>query len=109
MEQKVLELVVFKLAEGVTDDAFLQTTGPASDWVKTQPGFISRELSRSPDGEKWIEVVWWETLESAEAAAAAAMSSSACSPIFSLIDFENTLMLHGIAAIPRMAVHQTPA
>ncbi len=104
MSQKVLELVVFELADGVSDDDFLQTTGPVSDWVKTQPGFISRDLTRSADGNKWIEVVWWQTLEAAEAASELAQSSEACSPMFSRIKFETIVMLHGIPAISAVAV-----
>ncbi len=100
VQNKILELVVFQLADGVTDEEFLQTTPPVSEGVATQPGFISRELSRATDGSKWVEVVWWETLEQAEAATQAAMSSAACGPMFSKIDFETTLMMHGIPAIP---------
>ena len=97
--EKILELVVFQLAEGVTDDEFLQTVGPVSEWVRTQPGFISRDLVRGVEADKWVEVVWWESLEQAEAAAEAATTSESCSPMFSKIDFEKIEMLHGVQAI----------
>ena len=74
VQNKILELVVFQLADGVTDEEFLETTQPVSEWVAAQPGFISRDLSEVTDGTKWVEVVWWETLEQAEAATQAAMS-----------------------------------
>ena len=43
--ERVLELVVFKLGDGVTRKQFLGTVDGVSRWISRQPGFISRELS----------------------------------------------------------------
>ena len=94
-EQKVLELVVFKLRQGVTREQLLATTDAVSAWAGEQPGFVSRELSYDAEGDRWIDVVWWRTLAEAQAASELAMTSEACAPMFSLIDMESTLMLHG--------------
>jgi len=91
---KVLELVVFKLREGVGRDQFLGTVDPVSDWIGGQPGFVSRELSYDAEGDRWIDVVWWRTMGDAHAAAELAMSSESCAPMFALIDMESTLMVH---------------
>jgi hypothetical protein len=96
---RTLELVVFELAKGVTNEEFLKTVGPVSQWVKTQPGFVSRDLVRDTEGNRWVEIVWWDSLEQAKVAAEAAMTSEACAPMFSKIDFENIQMLHGTQAI----------
>lgn len=40
----VVELVVFGLLDGVTRDQFLDTVAAASEWVSTQPGFISEQV-----------------------------------------------------------------
>jgi hypothetical protein len=101
--EKVLELVVFKLGDGVTREQFLGTVEGVSRWISRQPGFISRELSYDTDGDRWIEVVWWKSLAEAQAAAELAMSSDSCAPMFALIDMESTLMLHGTLAIPPVA------
>jgi antibiotic biosynthesis monooxygenase len=93
--EKTLELVVFHLKGGVTREQFLATDEAAARWMREQPGFISHELSQATDGERWIEVAWWESREQAEAAAEAAMSSESCAPMFALIDMESALMLHG--------------
>jgi len=98
--EKVLELVVFKLAEGVSREQFLGTVDPVSSWISRQPGFISRELCHDGDGDRWIEVVWWRTMKDAHAAAELAMTSESCAPMFGAIDMESTLMLHGTPAIP---------
>jgi hypothetical protein len=95
MESKVLELVVFKLAADVTREQFLSTVGAVSTWISRRPGFISRELCRDAEGDRWIEVIWWRTMGDAQAAAELAMTSESCAPMFALIDMESTLMLHG--------------
>jgi hypothetical protein len=93
--RKVLELVVYKLKEGVLREQFLDTNEPASAWMERQPGFISRDLAYDADGDRWVDVVWWETMEQARTAAERAMTSDSCSPMFALIDMESALMLHG--------------
>ncbi len=102
-EGKVLELVVFKLNEGVTAEHLLATVDPVSEWIAEQPGFVSRQLAHDAEGERWVDVVWWETLDDAKAAAERAMSSESCAPMFALIDMESTLMLRGEAAIAPVA------
>jgi hypothetical protein len=96
---KVLELVVFRLNEGVTRDQLLGTAGAVSAWIAGQPGFVSRELSYDAEGDRWIEVVWWQTMADARAAAERATTSESCAPMFALIDMASALMVHGEPAI----------
>ena len=96
---KALELVVFKLNEGVSRDEFLATNDAVSYWISKQPGFLSRDLSYDAEGDRWIDVVWWATIEDAAAAAELALSSESCAPMFSQINMGSTLMLHGEPAI----------
>ena len=93
--EKVLELVVFKLAAGVSREQFLGTVDAVSAWISGQPGFISRELCHDAEGDRWIEVVWWSTMGDARAAPELAMTSGSCAPMFGSIDMESALMLHG--------------
>src|SRR5215218_2081852 len=79
---KVLELVVFKLKEGISHERLLATGDAVSSWIKQQHGFISRELSYDAEGDRWIDLVWWRTIEDAQTAAAAAMTSASCAPMF---------------------------
>jgi hypothetical protein len=67
--------------------------------LRQQPGFISRELVHDAEGDRWVDVIWWETLEQAQAASERSMTSESCSPMFALIDLESALMLHGTPAI----------
>jgi hypothetical protein len=100
---KVLELVVFELKEGVTAERFLGTVDAVSTWIAEQPGFISRELAHDAGGQRWIDVVWWTTMEHAHAAAERAMSSESCAPMFALIEMDSILMVHGESAIAPVA------
>jgi hypothetical protein len=97
---RVLELVVFTLNEGVSREQFLGTNDAVSTWISNQPGFISRELSYDAEGDRWIDVLWWDSMENAAAAAELAITSESCMPMFALIDMESVLMLHGEPAIP---------
>jgi heme-degrading monooxygenase HmoA len=101
---RVLELVVFRLKEGATREQLLGTVEAVSEWAEAQPGFISRDLCYSSDDDRWIDVVYWRTLDDAVAAATAAESSEACAPMFELIDLESMLFLHGVPVTGRVAV-----
>ena len=91
----VLELVVFKLKDGVSGDELLGTVDAVSEWIAKQPGFVSRELLHDAGGERWIDIVRWRGMDDAHAAAELAMSSESCAPMFALIDMESMLMAHG--------------
>ena len=96
---RVLELVIYKLAAGVSREHFLRTNDAVSVWISKQPGSISRDLVYDADGDRWVDVIWWETIEQAHAASEASLTSASCQPMFALIDMESALMLHGEAAI----------
>jgi hypothetical protein len=95
---KVLELVVYQLHDGVSREQFLDTNHAVSSWIRQQPGFISRELLYDAEGDRWVDVIWWETLEQAQAASERSLTSESCSPMFAQIDLESALMLHGTPA-----------
>ena len=96
---RVLELVVYKLNADVSREQFLGTNGAVSAWIAKQPGFISRDLVYDGEGDRWVDVVCWETMEQAHGASEAAMTSESCQPMFALIELESALMLHGVPAI----------
>lgn len=91
----VVELAIFKLKEGVSREQLLATVDAVSEWARAQPGFVSRDLTYSAEGDTWIDVVWWDSADAAHAAADAAMTSESCAPMFGLIDLEGTQMIHG--------------
>lgn len=92
---EVLELVVFGLRAGTSREELVGTVDAVSSWIAQQPGFVSRSLVEEADGGRWIDVVWWQSMAEARAAAERAMTSEACAPMFGLIDMQSTLMVHG--------------
>jgi len=100
---KVLELVVYKLNDGVSREEFLGTNGAVSTWISRQPGFISRDLVYDSEGERWVDLIWWTTMEQAQAASDASLTSESCLPMFAQIDVQSMLMLHGVPAIDTVA------
>lgn len=98
-QQQVLDLVTFKLRDGVTREQFLDTVDPVSQWASRQPGFVSRELSYCAADDKWIEVVHWASQAEADAAAADEANAQECAPMFGMIDMESLSMLRGEPAV----------
>ena len=99
MEGKVLELVVYKLNEGISREQFLDTNDAVSAWAMQQPGFVSRDLVHDAGGDRWVDVIWWESMEHAHRANERSMTSPSCRPMFAAIEMESALMLHCVPAI----------
>ncbi|MGH2578699.1 MAG: hypothetical protein ACRDG9_13275 [Actinomycetota bacterium] len=95
---KVLELVVFALKDGTTREQFMGTVDGVTRWIRSQPGFMSYDLSYSAEEHKWVFSAWWQTMQQAKAAAEAATSAPENAPMFALIDMDTMLYLHAEAA-----------
>jgi hypothetical protein len=94
----VLECVVFELNDGVDRTGFLAAADGVSAWVRTQPGFVSRELFEVGGG-RWVDVVRWSTMSDAISAADGMGESAACGGFMAMIDGPSVQMLHGHPAI----------
>jgi len=80
----IIELVRYRLAEGVTDDAHLKAAAAVLPFLCAQPGFVRRVLSKGESGV-WIDYIEWETKELAGAAAERAQGEPAFSPFLQSI------------------------
>ncbi len=100
----VLELVIFKLNEGVDRAEFLRASDGISSWARKQPGFISRTLSHDPETDTYFDVVYWRSMDDAQAAIPVAERSDECAPAFEMIDRTNVLMHHGVQQAEPVAV-----
>lgn len=90
---RVIEYVSFTLVPGTTEAAFLDAAHGTEALIRRQPGFVSRRLSRGPDGQ-WTDAVTWETLAGADAAAQAVMADPDFAPFMALIDGLSARMRH---------------
>ncbi len=92
-DRPVVEVVLFRIKNGITDGAFLREAGAIQTWIKQQPGFVSRELMKTTDNQ-WLDTVRWTSLDLAEKAAAKIMNDDHCKPFMGMIDDATIQMWH---------------
>ena len=93
MMTSTLELVQFKLISGKTDADLAATNESISEFLNEQNGFIYRSLSQREDGT-YVDIVYWENLESAKAASEALMTDPRGQAMIALCDADSVSMEH---------------
>ena len=91
--QPTLELVTFRIARG-SGQQFVDANASINDWLKRQPGFVSRHLAERDDGS-FVDIVFWQSHEAALAASAKMMEEMAQSEAMTMIDPMGLDMSHG--------------
>lgn len=87
-----VELVTFRIARG-TGQQFVDANAAVSDWLKRQPGFVSRHLAERDDGS-YLDIVFWESHEAALAASGKIMEEMAQNEAMTMIDPMGLEMKH---------------
>jgi hypothetical protein len=82
--QPTLELVTFRLLRG-SSEQFVDANASINDWLKRQPGFVSRHLAERADGS-FLDIVFWQSHEAALAASAKMMEEMAQDEAMTMID-----------------------
>lgn len=85
MDGKVVEIVSFKLAAGVSDEAFMKHSDIVNSYISSRKGFISRRLSQAADGT-YLDHVTWESLVDATTAMESSMKEAGLAPFMQSID-----------------------
>lgn len=98
MNGHVIECVIFRLDEGSDQTDFLDKAHLMSEWVKDQPGFVSRNLSCTDEGE-WIEHIEWTSMEAAKTAADLIGEDEKSRPFATAIDGPSVTMRHATLKI----------
>jgi len=81
----VVEVFTFRLAPGATEQAFLEADAAVqTDFYYQRPGIVRRTVARSDD--TWAAVIFWRTMDDADAAAAAAADHPATRGFGALMD-----------------------
>lgn len=96
-----LELVTFRVREAYEAN-FIVANGVVNDWLSRQPGYISRNLSRTSDGE-WIDAILWQSNADAWAAAERIMKEIGECEAMRAIDPETIVMRHAASALVHAA------
>ena len=84
-EVGIVEIVQFRLADGVDRDQFIVAAANTMPTLCTMDGFIGRILSEGEDGS-WTDHVRWTDVEAAQAAMAASMEIEALLPFIMSVD-----------------------
>jgi len=95
------EVVIFESKSSVSRQALMQAAGAMENTLKSWNGFLNRELVDLGDS-KWIDIVHWSDMASAQAAQEKAMKSEICLTFFALIKDENMQMFHGDQVLLQM-------
>ena len=88
----IIEIVTFKLKDGVTPGEF-GTIDEAvqNQHVTKQPGFVARESAHGENGD-WLVIVHWETAKDADASIAAFINAPAAQTFIPKVQAETMRM-----------------
>ncbi len=93
-QAQTVELAYFKQNKGVSEQQILKAAKAMESTIEKWQGFESRELVHLGEN-KWVDIVHWSDMKSAEAAAHKAMNSTVCLTFFALIESTQDDMHHG--------------
>lgn len=94
MQGIIVEVAMFKLNKGVTDQAFIAEAERVQEpFLKNQRGYLDRELLKDESG-LWFDILHWASMEEAQTAARTMMQESECQPFIQMIDPQSIQMLH---------------
>ncbi len=88
-----IELVRYQLKDGVSATELQATHEGINTFLKQQPGFIYRSNSQDAEGTLY-DIVYWQSMEQAQAAGEAFMNSSACAALMTITDESSVNMTH---------------
>ena len=69
MHIRVLEQVTFQVLEGVTDETFLEAVEQSNLFLRGRTGFLKRQVCKQSNSNVWLDLVSWESMETALVAA----------------------------------------
>lgn len=92
-DAKIVEVVLFKPAPEVSEADVLKITSLMQTKIVNLPGYIDRQLLKNCEGQ-WIDLVWWENMELAQAASDVILQDADLAPHLSLFKDAEVTMLH---------------
>ena len=94
MNQQILKLYTFKLAENVKRDDFLRASLDFEGFLREQEGFEYRSLSYSQEDDVWVDAIYLANASAAAAINHAFMEDSRNQRFMQLIDRESIAARH---------------
>ncbi len=93
MAKHVLEVVEFRLNNSVSEDAFLSEVHKTNAFISSLKGFIKRCTAKNENG-LWIDIVEWQDMETAQAAAETFVTSEPAKDFIGMLDQKTIRMQH---------------
>lgn len=90
---KAIELVIFEARPEFNQQEVKSSLELVNSILTSYKGFISRRLARNEDGQ-WMDLVLWESMEDAKAAADDIMKQKIAQEAFSVIDEQTMEFYH---------------
>lgn len=88
MSMQSIEWAPFKLRPGVAEMALIEASNRMqAGFLDKQAGFLRRELLKVNAGN-FVDLVWWDSRDAADAAIRQAGESQACGQYFALMQFD---------------------
>ena len=67
MNKNVIEMVIFQTNQEVTEEHFLRMYHKLNEVLeKDIAGFVKRSLTKDLKQDKWVEMIWWASMEAAQ-------------------------------------------
>ncbi len=88
-----LEKISFKTKTDITEAAYIAAFEKLNGWLLEQPGFSYRTTVREEDGT-WHDLIYWASLENAQAASAGFPTAPGAEAIMAMIDQTTVQMAH---------------
>lgn len=89
---QVTEIATYDFKAGISEAEALSYAQSVNEFLRSNPGFIQRTCSRTAEG-KWIDVILWESMVLAEAAAEKAAQTEVCLTFFSKMEEKTSTYL----------------
>jgi hypothetical protein len=86
---RIVEVVIWKTKSNFTEEEVLYKARALNKFIENQKGFISK----NEQGE-WLDLVYWSSIEDANAAAKMAQNCDICQPFFDTIDMSSMKFYH---------------
>lgn len=91
----VYEIVLYQLKPGVEREKLLAVSERAAEWLRTQPGYLTRELLQDQSGV-WVDMLRWASLDEALAAATAFNETAEAAAYMDVVDPDSIRMMHAL-------------
>ncbi len=92
-KSKVVEVVLFEVNPGYSEEEAKKALTSLNDIVKLYYGFLERTTASNGDG-KFVDIIYWSDIKSAKDAASDIIKNEKAAAAFSIIKPESTQLYH---------------